>query len=255
MEFVRLGELNTPDRTLLKVMGHPLKRGVLAPIFRSIRPGYHPWYVTESEAGILAECQRALITIYDLLKANPDLNYWDQKSTYPMLSRQGEEGKEQEYRIRLVAAPNFPVPTAKLPILDEARIRRIRESRYLLNGVLEVDHFYGAGMIGERNQRKACFRMGLAIDANSGLAYPPEITLPTSSTGDVLTQVVLKAIESAHALPREIHVKVGEFKVLLDPLAQALGFPVRVTKSLPALDFAKNQLLKSMGEPEPLPPF
>jgi len=252
VEFVRLRELTAPDRKLLEVMGHPLKRGTLAPIFRSIRPGYHPWYVTEGEARILAECQRALITICDLLQANPDLHYWDKENVYPMLSRQGEEGNEQEYRIRLVDAPSFTVPMPNLLTLDEARIERIRNCRYPSQGVLEVDHFYGAGMIGERNQRKACFRMGLAIDANCGLAYPPEVSLPASSTGDVLTRVVLQAIESAGALPRELHVRSSEFKALLDPLAQALGFSVKVMKSLPALDFAKRQLLEMMGDPGPL---
>ncbi len=252
VELVRLGELTAPDRELLKIMGHPLKRGTLAPIFRSIRPGYHPWYVTEGEARILAECQRALITICNLLKTNPALYYWDKESVYPMLSRRGEEGNEQEYRIRLVDAPDFTLPMPNLATLDEARIQRIRDSRYPFQGVLEVDHFYGAGMIGENNQRKACFRVGLAIDAKSGFAYPPEVSLPASSTGEGLTRVVLQAIESACALPREVHVRGGEFKVLLEPLAQALGFSVRVMKSLPALDFAKKQLLKMMGDQGPL---
>ncbi len=254
VEFVRLGELTAPDRNFLKAMGHPLKRGTLAPIFRAIRPGYHPWYVTEGEAWILAECQGALITLCDLLQANPALHYWDKENVYPVLSRQGGEGNEQGHRIRLVEAPSFPVPMPNLPSLDEARVQRIRDCRYPSQGVLEVDHFYGAGMIGEKNQRKACFRMGLAIDAQSGLAYPPEVSLPTSSTGDVLTRVVLQAVESASALPREVHVRDGEFKVLLDPLAQALGFSVRIMKSLPALEFAKKQLLEMMGDPGPLSP-
>lgn len=252
VEFVRLGELTPPDRNLLEVMGNPLKRGTLAPIFRSIRPGYHPWYVTEGEARILVECQQALITMCDLVQANRDFHYWEKEDIYPLLSRKNEEGKEGEYQISLVEAPAFALPIPELPTLDEARIQRIRDSRYQFQGVLEVDHFYGAGMIGEKNQRKACFRMGLAIDAKSGLAYPPEVSLPASSTGDVLTRVVLQAIESACALPREIHVRGSEFKILLEPLAQTLGFSVRV-KSLPALDLAKSQLLERMGDPGPLP--
>jgi hypothetical protein len=255
VEFVPLAELTAPDRKLLAVMGHPLKRRTLAPIFRSIRPGYHPWYVTEGEARILAECQRALITVCDLLQANPILPYWDKENAYPMLSRQDGEANEQGYRISLVEAPSLPVPMPNLLTLDEAHIRRIRECAYPSQGVLEVDHFYGAGMIGEKHQRKACFRMGLAIDAKSGLAYPPEVSLPSSSTRDVLTRVVLQAVESACALPREVHVRDGEFKVLLDPLAQALGFSVRIMKSLPALEFAKKQLLEMIGDPGPLSPL
>jgi hypothetical protein len=252
VEFVRLGELTSPDRNLLKAMGHPLKRGTLAPMFRSVRAGYYPWYVTEGEARILAKCQRAVVTMCELIRANPPLDYWDKENAYPLLSRKSENGTEEEYCIRMVEAPSFPLPMAKLPNVDEARLRRIREGRYPSQGVLEVDHFYGAGMIGKKNERKACFRMGLAIDAESGLAYPPEVSLPATSTGDVLARVVLQAIESACALPYDVRVRDGEFKVLLDPLALALGFCVRVTKSLPALDLAKKQLLEMMGDRGPL---
>jgi len=253
VEFVRLGKLTAGDRGLLKVVGHLLKRGTLAPIFRSIRPGHHPWYVTEGEAWMLAECQRALIAICDIRKAKPALDFWEEESVYPMLSRRAEEGNEAKYEIHLVDAPSFPLPIPNFATLDEARIHRIRDSRYPFQGVLEVDHFYGAGMIGEKNQRSACLRMGLAIDAQSGFAYPPEVSSPGPSTGDVLMRVILRAIESACALPLEVHVSSVEFKLLLEPLAQALGFSVKAMKSLPALDFAKCQLLEMMGDPGLLP--
>lgn len=254
VEFVPLGKLTAADRGMLKVMGHLLKRGTLAPMFRSIRPGHHPWYVTEGEARMLAECQQALIAICDIRKAKPTLDFWEKESVYPMLSRRAGEGKEAKYEIHLVDAPSFPLPIPHFATLDEARIQRIRDSRYPFQGVLEVDHFYGAAMIGEKNQRSSCLRMGLAIDAQSGFAYPPEVSSPELATGDVLMRVTLRAIESACALPLEVHVRSGEFKLLLEPLAQALGFSVRATKSLPALDFAKCQLLEMMGDPGLLPP-
>ena len=254
VEFVRLGELTAADRGLLKIMGHPLKRGTLAPIFRSIRPGHHPWYVTEGEARTLADCQRALIAICDIRKAEPALDFWEKEGVYPLVSRRAEEGNDAKYEIHLVDAPSFSLPIPNFATLDEARIHRIRDSGYPFQGVLEVDHFYGARMIGEKNQRKSCLRMGLAIDAQSGFAYPPEVSSPEPSTGDVLMRVILRAIESARALPREVHVRGGEFKLLLEPMAQALGFSVKVMKSLPALDFAKCQLLEMMGEPVPLQP-
>jgi hypothetical protein len=255
VDFVPLGELTPPDRDLLKVVGLPFKRGTLAPIFRASRPGYHPWYVTEGEARILAECQRALITLCDLLKTNPNLGYWDKQSVYPLLARRAEEGNAEEFQIRLIDAPSFPLPMPNLATLDEANLQRIRGSRYPLQGVLEVDHFYGMGMIGEKHQRKACIRMALAIDAKSGFAYPPEVSSPDAPTADVLARVVLRAIDSSGTMPREIHVRSGEFKALLKPLAQALGFSVRAKESLPALDFAKNHLLEMMGDPGQLPSF
>lgn len=248
VEFVTRSELAAPDRNLLNVIGYPMKkRGALVPIFRSIRPGFHPWYVTEAEGHILADCQRAVITVYDLVSANQDFHYWNKENVYPLVSWNQGEGKQVGHQIKMVEPP-APAPLKpELPTLDEARIERVRKGKSPLEGVIEVDHFYGAGMIGEKDQRKACFRMGLAIDAESGVAYPPELGLPTTSTGEILTEVVLKATESAHGLPRHIHVRRSEFKILLWPLAQALGFSVTVKKSLPALEFAKGHLLTMMG--------
>jgi len=257
VEFVRLGELTSADRGLLKVMGHPLKRGTLAPIFRAVRPGYYPWYVTEREARMLAECQRALIAILDICQTKTDSDFWERENVYPLLSRRGAETKETvtetSYDMRLAEAPRYSAPVPDFGTLDEARIQRIRESGYPIQGVLEVDHFYGGAIIGETNRRKSCFRVALAVDAKSGFVYPPEASLPEPPTADVLRDAIFLAIDSARALPREVHVRSSEFKVLLEPLAHALGFSLKAIKSLPALDMAKEHLLKMLGDEGPIP--
>jgi hypothetical protein len=250
VEFVTLRELTPPDRALLKVMGHPLKRGARAPIFRSIRPGYHPWYVTEGEARVLAECVRAMLVFWDVF-LDSDVEYWEEENVYPLLVPHAEEGKEHPYEIQMVKAPLPPTAMPEPPALDEARIEQIRKSEFPSRGTLEVDHFYGAGMVGKENERKACSRLAVAIEGATAFAYPPVVASPETSTGTMLTDVVFQAIESAGALPLEIRVRCREFKTLLDPLADLLGFSVTVSKSLPALEFAKSHLLKAMGDPGP----
>jgi len=252
VEFVRASELTPPDRAALKACGHPFRRGILAPIFRSSRPGYHPWYITEGEAKILDECQQAVARMCDLVKAHPEQRYWSKKGVYPLFSFQGDSGEDNYFRIRAQEVPRYS-RASKPATLDPSRIKRIHERNDPVGGVWEVDHFYGPGMIGKKNERKACFRMGLAVDAETGYAFPPEASMPEPSTGEVLTCVLFNAMEAVGARPAEVCVRDGEFKVLLDPLAQALGFRVKIANSLPALDFAKGELLKMMGDPGPLP--
>ena len=131
-------------------------------------------------------------------------------------------------------------------------MQAIRNRKLPSQQVLQVDHFYGAGMIGQKNQRKACFRLAIAIDAETAAAFPPEVGAPEALTGDLLTRAVLKAIESGGFLPFEVHVREPEFRVILGALAKALGFRVKVADSLPALDFAKEHLLGMMGDSGPL---
>jgi len=49
VEFVNAREQTPPDRELLEAFGYLKKRGKRVPIIRALRPGYHPWYVTEAK--------------------------------------------------------------------------------------------------------------------------------------------------------------------------------------------------------------
>jgi len=249
VEFVKLGELTPPDRALLKAMCHPLKRGMRAPIFRSMRPGYHPWYVTEPEGRVLAECARGAIAFWDFFVRNPEQNYWNSEDAYPLVVPHARQEKEPGYEFRRTRLSLPPPAVPEIPDLDAGRVSQVRSSGFASRGVWEVGEFYGAGMIGKRDERKACFRVAVAIDAQSGFAHPPAVVLPETSDGEALATAVFEAIEGAQALPVELHVRSAESKLMLEPLARALGFPIKVRKSLPAFDSAMSQLLKMMGDP------
>jgi hypothetical protein len=135
----------------------------------------------------------------------------------------------------------------KLLDLDQRSIQSILDLRYPSAGILEVDHFYSAAMIGAKHERKACLRIALAIDSKSAMAFPPQVGAPEESTGNMLQKVVLEAIEAKGALPVEIHVLSREFKIVLDPLAEILGFRVKVRDSLPALQFARSEMQGLLG--------
>lgn len=246
VEFVRASELSAPDREVLRSLDYPTKRGGLAPIFRACRPGYHPWYVTESEGELLARCMQAVIVFCSTMSAR-DGTFWDQVDVYPLLVPIDEV--QTDYEIRMARAPEPPTAPLQLPEVDETLLAKVREMNYAIAGALEVDHFFGAGMVGHAYERKACLRMGLATDARSGLVFEPQISSPHDSTGDILLRVVLNAILRGHFVPEEIRVRHEEFQMLLEGLAHTIGSSVRVAKSLPALDHAKNHLLAMMGDP------
>jgi hypothetical protein len=130
-------------------------------------------------------------------------------------------------------------------------MREILAKNFARRGVFEVDHFFTGAMIGDKNQRKSCLRVGLASDAATGIVFPPALGKPEESTGDILVAAVLSAIKTARCLPREIHVQQRDFKVLLESTATSLGFSIRIRKSMPALELAKDHLLVMMGDPGP----
>ena len=210
--------------------------------FEPFAPGYHPWFVTESEAQTLTAALDGVLVVCQVRSTNPGVDLWNREDVYPFVQLNGQSGEQLWYSLTSVAAP---VETARMPVLpdlDQRRIQKVLDRRYPSSGTLEVDHFYNAARIGGRNERKACTRIALAIDAKTMLAYPPVLSSPEDSTGNMLQQAVLGAIEVTRAIPAEIHVRDREFKILLAPLAEKLRFELKVRDVLPALDFARREM-------------
>jgi hypothetical protein len=247
VHFVNPGELAPPDRELAKSMKHPLARGTEVPFFRTIRPGYHPWFVTENEARILAAGLEGVLVASEALSKNPRADLWSEENIFPLVQLYGGQGDHWEYNLKAVAAP---IETPRMPKpgdLDQPRIQSILNRRFPSADILEVDHFFDAASIGGKHERKACMRVAMAIESKSGFAFPPQVGAPEESTGKMLQQVVLAAIEAKRALPAQIHVLDREFKILLDPLAELLGFSVNVRDELPALQFARDAIQEMLG--------
>jgi hypothetical protein len=247
VEFVRLSEVTQPDRELLKCFNHPLQRGLLAPIFRALRPGFHGWHVTEPEGTLLAECMQALVAFSKVFLANPESSYWDEEDVYPLLVPAGESGAQRTYEVKSERAPEPPPAVAKPAPLDEIRVQTVLRKDYTLQGCLEADCFLAMGMVGGKNERKACIRMGMVADAASGFLFRPEVAAASQPSGDILVNGLLNAIDDARRLPMEVHVTKEEFRTLLQPFSQQLGIPVKVVKSLPALKAAKSGVMKMMS--------
>ena len=243
VQYEPLRELEREDREFARAMGHPLAKGAFAPVFRTIRPGYHPWFVTEGEARILSAGLTALSGALEVIAQNPDTDLWRDEDEFPFVETTEVSGDRLRVDARLIQV-HPPEPILQLPELDRKKIAAI-QSRNLGRGpTMQVDHFYAPGAIGEKHSRKALIRMALAVAPQAAIAYPPEVGSPEESTGRMLQALMLQGIQSTRKIPSEVHVRKREFKTLLDPLARELGFSVRVKSDLPELEFAKSQLME-----------
>lgn len=241
VEFVPKAELERPDRELLAALGHPQGRGLASPIFRTIRPGFHPWFVTEEEARTLAECIRAVIVVSAAVSSQKSAKFWDLAGTYPMVSRM--EGAEPRYQVDLVKAV-LPAEPPTMPVrLEEETLRPLRSQDYTVRGVMELDHMLTGIPIGKKGERSACAAIALAVDAESGMVLAPDLNDSSVAAGDALARVFLNAVQASHTLPKEVRVRSQSLKDCLTPLMESFGVAVRVTGRLPAADEARSSLL------------
>ena len=245
VEFVRKAELLRQDRELLAVLGHPQGRGVASPIFRTMRPGFLPWFVNENEARMLAECIRAVIVVCAAVTHQEGTKFWELADTYPMVTR--AEGAEPLYHVETFHAalpPESPVAPVRLP---EETLLAVRAQDYVVRGVMELDMTYSGAAIGKKGQRNACASIALAVDTQSGIVLAPEIGESTIPAADMLAKVFLKAIQVSRTLPKEARVRSQKLKDRLDPLMESFGVTVRVASRLPASDEARSHLFGFLG--------
>ena len=249
VEFAPRADLEGQDRKLLTALGHPLRAAKVSPMFRAVRPGFHPWFVTEEEGRLLAECMRAVILVCSEVSTQGDLKYWNRADTYPMVSRVDGEESEPRYHVELVEATLPSEPPLPVARLGEEKLRQLRDRDHAVRGVMELDYFLSAAVIGKKNERKACVRVALAVDADSGIVFPPELASPGISAGDALAKAIMNAIEVTRAFPREVRVQSRRFKDCLNPIAEMFGLPIKIARSLPALAEARASLLRMLGDP------
>jgi hypothetical protein len=242
VEFVRRAELLRQDRELLAALGHPQGRGLASPIFRTMRPGFLPWFVTEDEARTLAECIRAVIVVCAAVASQENLKFWEQPDTYPMVIR--AEGPEPRYRVEIFHSILPPEPPAAPVQLAAETLLAVRAQDYAVRGVMELDITYSGAAIGKKGERNACASIAIAVDAQSGMVLAPEVTDSSIAAGETLAKVFLKAIQVTRTLPKEVRVRSQKLKDCLTPLMDSFGVTVRVASRLPASDEARSSLLR-----------
>ena len=241
VEFVPKAELLRQDRELLAAVGHPQARGLASPIFRTMRPGFLPWFVTEEEARTLSECIRAVIIVCAAAARQKNLKYWELADTYPMVIRM--EGPEPRYRVEMFHSILPPEPPIAPVRLAEETLLSLSRQDYAVRGVMELDLTYSGAAIGKKGERNACASIAIAVDAASGMVLAPEVSDSSVPAGDVLARAFLKAIQARRALPKEVRVRSQRLKDCLAPLMDSFGVAVRVASRLPASDEARSHLL------------
>jgi hypothetical protein len=241
VEYVPRAELEKQDRELLAALGHPQGRGLDAPKFRAIRPGCHPWFVTEEEARTLAECIRAVIVVSAAVAGGESAKFWERANVYPLVSR--VEGAEPHYKVDLVEALLPAEPPLPLVQLNEEILRPLRGRDYAVGGVMELDYILSGAPIGRKSERKVCASIALAVDANSGMVLASEMSDSGATAGEALAKAFLRAIQGSRVLPQEVRVRNERLKESIAPLLGSFGVSVGVARRLPAADEAQAYLL------------
>jgi hypothetical protein len=246
IEFVPKHELAKAELAALKAAGfRPNGKGHVWPQFRSMEPGWLPWYINQTEAEqMLADLPR-LTAFSRLLERHPDLYGDRDMNVVPFLPNpmpgRPLELSDLEWRTLVVA------PEPLIPFQPTARqLAQLRSLPGHPEAGWQYDCFPMPACPVLEAGRPCLTRFNLVVEDQRGLILGSEMFpghLPLAeSAGQGLVNILLKN----GVLPGEIAIPAGRLEFILRPFCDALKIKLTPAASLPFLDEAIASLSDMM---------
>lgn len=237
--FEDRNELTKQDRDLIKELGLKFRGRQAWPMFRSIRPGYFPWYLESAEAQLLTSALTQVLDVAPRFKENPDLLTPGDDDAYLVRIQQEEaDGMVWSDTIMTVA---LPPPESISIAMDLEALEQLKQAAPG-HGRMEIDLFMLPAQIGEQGTRPYYTYVLLIVDAASGMILGNDLLQPTPTLEamyGLIPMTVVRQLAHIGIVPAEIHVRSPILAQLLPLLEQNLGFTVGHVPFLPQLEAVK----------------
>ncbi len=245
--FVPAAMATPDDRKLLRESGVVSVRAKLLPQFVSYEPGYAPWTVSGAEARLLTICIDQALVMARELAADPDLLEVDHPARHLVRVPAGAPGEEEwvsQWRSRPLTRDVRP------PGLDEVTLARLAQLRRDSTAEWEVDAFTGLGVIAEtRSTRPRVLRTLMILDRSSNYIHAADPIEAPDLVAGVTARFARHALQIGCS-PKRILVRDYTLRILLAPVAKAMGCKLLRLGYLPGIEAAREDMLARMGSGE-----
>jgi hypothetical protein len=238
--FENREELEKQDVNIIKRLELKFRGKRAWPMFRSIHPGYLPWFVEAAEADFLYYALEQLLEVAPRFKKNPAL--FAQKSPEKYLMRippQKDKIGGWNDDFKQISRP----ATVTIPlVLDDALFEHVR-TLPRTSGVIEIDFFMLPAPVQDGKEERPYFPYTLLIaDSKSGALLGTDLLHPDPTLEAMWGQIPVKILEllaRVKILPQEMRVSSPLLIELLPGLAKDLNIKFKKARRLPAIDTAR----------------
>lgn len=251
VSFENRESLEKQDRDLIKKLGLKFRGSQSYPLFRSIRAGFMPWFITTEEARFLIYAIEQTLEVAPRVRENPDIliDESDTENEVCLVRVADETNGKINWRdeLREIPPPDEQEFIIKVP---QALFDEIKAFPQAENFVLEIDLFYAPTPIGEKGKRPYIPKMLMLADGRSGMIAGFQMLQPKEDDLENYTEIGRHLFESVHKLnarPQEIRVASDELFDLLKGVNQQFNIKLRQTDDLPAIEAAKEGLFGFFG--------
>jgi len=251
VSFENRENLERQDRDLIKKLGLKFRGAQNYPLFRSIRPGFMPWFITSDEAQILIYAIEQTLEVAPRVKEDPDILDDESDTENEVCLVRFAEKQSGKFvwhdEMREIPPPDEKEFIIKIP---QALVDELKAFPQAGNFILEIDLFYAPTPVGERGKRPYIPKMMLLADSRSGMIAGFQMIQPKENELENHTEIgrhVFESLQKLNVRPQEIHVASDDLFDLLKGLNQQLNIKLRQTEDLPAVEAAKEGLFGFFG--------
>lgn len=238
--------LKKEDRETIKRLGLKFRGAQNYPMFRSIKSGFMPWFITSEEARFLIYAIEQTLEVAPRVRENPlilsDEN--DEKDEVYFVRMAEKQNGEFVWRDEMKHIPPPEKEKVSFTIQPET-VDQFKAFPQNKNLTFEMNLFYAPTPVAEKGKRPFFPKMLMMAETNSRFILGVEILSPqekVAETHAVVAKSLIKIWSQHQILPKQIHVGSELLFDLLKGFTQQLNIKLRRTDDLIAIEDAREAM-------------
>jgi hypothetical protein len=222
-------ELESKDKNVIKQLGLKFRGRNEWPYFRSMKPGFMPWYINHEEAELtIAALQNFAMACLAYAKNGLEIDF-DNGET---LLRFYDSEADVWYNA-VIKMPLAPFIQPKMVITDDILINKLKKKRQS-KAKLGLAITYIPMPVQEKNERPRIPRMAALADMGSGKLIDQVTDMEYETIGVAITELLTRYVEK-NGRPASIAVSEEDVRDYIDDFATKLGIKLLEDERLSAL--------------------
>lgn len=207
------------------------------PLFRSYLPGYHPWYLNQSEAKFLTLALEQAIVICKRFKEDSKLLTPPESDQYLVRVPKKDGSKWEDEWLKPAEPEKKEIMMGKV---DEDALEYLQNLKH--QGVWEADFYNIPEAVQDQKDERPYYPYSILWgETESGIILNVGVAEP-NQWAPVLLEKFQEIANNIQSLPQEIMVKKEELFILLKPVTSKLGIELRRVPYLKALDEVRETM-------------
>jgi len=247
VSYVNWNDLLEGEAKLIKKLSIPFTGVSSYPAFRSLKPGYYPWYINMEEGKFLSICLKQAKEIAIRYKDEPKKLISNEKETY--LVRYYVESQEGwKWKDEWAKLPPKKENNIKVEVLKEKHLDFLGKFAVVKKAIWEIDSFYSIVPMKPKDYKPYYPMVIMCLDGITGDILGLALMEFQNYYDENVLKFFLKIMAKRRYIPSEIKVRRKELYLSLEPLVNRFNINLHLEKKLKIMDIGIRTFHEHMSK-------